>query len=72
MITRLEVQISKLEDKPEITSSDSVSIQAHTERFISLNSDFKTITSTSLDWSTKKMKKLWNGNKLYQTTIKIG
>ena len=41
MITRLEAQISKLEDEPEITYSDSVRIQAHTERFISLDSDFK-------------------------------
>ena len=41
MITRLEVQISKLEDKPEITHTDSVRIQAHMERFISLDSDFK-------------------------------
>ena len=42
MITCLKAQISKLEEKPEITSSDSVRIQAHTKRFISLDSDFKT------------------------------
>ena len=42
MITRLETQISKQEDKPEITSSDSVRIQPHNERIISLDSDFKT------------------------------
>ena len=42
MITRLEVQVSKLEEKAEITSSDSVRIQAHTEKFISLDSGFKT------------------------------
>ena len=42
MITHLEAQISMLEDKLEITSSDSVRIQAHTERSIFLNSDFKT------------------------------
>ena len=42
MITRLELQISKIEDKPEIMSSDSVRIQVHTERIISLDSDFKT------------------------------
>ena len=30
----------KLEDKPEITHSDSVMIQAHTERLNSLDSDF--------------------------------
>ena len=41
MITRLEAQISKLEHKPEIMYSDSVRIQAHTERFISLDSNFK-------------------------------
>ena len=41
MITRLQVQISKLEDKPEIMYSNSVKIQAHTERFISLDSNFK-------------------------------
>ena len=41
MITRLDMQISKLEDKPEITASDSVRIQAHTERIISLDTDFK-------------------------------
>ena len=41
MITRLEVQISKLKNKPEIMLSDSVRIQAHTVRFISLDSDFK-------------------------------
>ena len=58
MITHLEAQISKLEDKPEITSSESVRIQAHTQRFISVDSDFKHTTSTSLNWSTKKMKKL--------------
>ena len=56
MITRLEAQISKLEDKPEITSSDSVRIQAHAERIISLDTDFKRITSTSSDWLTKMMK----------------
>ena len=42
IITHLEVQISKLKAKPEITYSDSVRIQAHMERFISLDSDFKT------------------------------
>ena len=42
MITRLEALVSKLEDKPEVTSSDSVRIQAHMEKFISLDSDFKT------------------------------
>ena len=42
MITRLEAQISKLEDKPENTYGDSVGIQAHMERFIFLDSDFKT------------------------------
>ena len=42
MITRWELQISKLEEKPEITSSDSVRIQSHTEKFISLDFDFKT------------------------------
>ena len=42
MITPLEAQVSKLEEKPEITSSDSVRIQAHTEKFISLDWDFKT------------------------------
>ena len=42
MITHLEVQVSKLEEKPEITSSNSVRIQAHTEKFIFLYSDFKT------------------------------
>ena len=52
MITRSEVQISKLEDKPEITSSDSVWIQAHNERTQTL----KLITSTSSDWSTKTTK----------------
>ena len=41
MINHLEAQISKLENKPEITHSDSVMIQAHTERLNSLNSDFK-------------------------------
>ena len=41
MITRLEVQVSKLEEKPEITSSDTVRIQAHMKKFISLDSDFK-------------------------------
>ena len=41
MITLLELQISKVENKPEITYSDSVRIQAHTERFISQDSDFK-------------------------------
>ena len=42
MITCLEAPISKLEDKPEITASDYVRIQAHTERIISLDTDFKT------------------------------
>ena len=42
MITRLEVQVFKLEEKPEIMSSDSVRIQAYTEKFFSLDSDFKT------------------------------
>ena len=32
MITRLEAQIPKLEDKPKISHSDSVMIQGHTER----------------------------------------
>ena len=41
MVTRLEAQISKLEEKPEITASGSMMIQAHTERFNSLDSDFK-------------------------------
>ena len=41
MIAHLEVQVSKLEGKPEITSSDSVKIQAHMEKFSSLDSDFK-------------------------------
>ena len=41
IITRLEAQISKLEDKPEITCSNSVIIQAYTERLNSLDSDFK-------------------------------
>ena len=56
MITRLEVQISKLEDKPEIMSTDSMRIQSHMERFISMDFDLK--TQTSLNWSTKKMKNL--------------
>ena len=42
MITCLEAHISKLEVKTEITYSDSVRIRAHMERFISLDSDFKT------------------------------
>ena len=42
MITCLEVQVSKLEEKAEIISGDSVRIQAHMEKFISLDSDFKT------------------------------
>ena len=42
MITCLEAQISKLEAKPKITYSDSVRIHAHTERSVSLDSDFKT------------------------------
>ena len=41
MITRFKAQISKLEAKPEITYSNPVRIQAHKERFISLDSDFK-------------------------------
>ena len=41
LITLLEVQISKLRYKPEITHSDSVMIHAHMERLNSLNSDFK-------------------------------
>ena len=41
VITLLEMQITKLEDKPEITSSGCVRIQAHTERIISLDTDFK-------------------------------
>ena len=41
-ITHLEVQVSKLEEKAEITSSNSMRIQAHMEKFISLESDFKT------------------------------
>ena len=41
MITHLEVQISNLEEKPEIMHSDSVIIEAHTERLISMDSDFK-------------------------------
>ena len=41
-ITRLEEQISKPEDKPDIASNDSLRIQAHTEKFISLDSNFKT------------------------------
>ena len=41
IITGLEPQISKLEDKPQIKHSNSVIIQAHTERFSSLDSDFK-------------------------------
>ena len=41
MLTRLEGQISKLENKSKITYSTSVRIQAHTERFIFLDSDFK-------------------------------
>ena len=53
MITRLDMQISKLEDKLEITSSDSVRIQSHTERIISLDTDFKKHHFTSSDWLTK-------------------
>ena len=40
-IIHLEAQISKLEDKPEIMHSDSVMIQAHTERLNYLDFDFK-------------------------------
>ena len=42
MITCLEAQISKLEAKPEITYSDPLRIQTHTERFIFQDYDFKT------------------------------
>ena len=52
------MQINKLEDKFEITSSDRVRIKAYTERIVSLNTDFKNITSTSSIWSTKAMKML--------------
>ena len=41
MITRLEVQISKLENKHEITHSDSVIIFKDTQKLKSLDSDFK-------------------------------
>ena len=41
MITSLEALIFKLEDKPEIMHSDSVTIQGHTEKLSSLDSDFK-------------------------------
>ena len=41
MITSLERQISKLEDKPEIAHSDSVLIQGHMEKLTFLDSDFK-------------------------------
>ena len=41
MITCLEAQFSKLEDKPEIMHSNSAMIQAHMERLNSLESDFK-------------------------------
>ena len=50
------MQISKLEDKPGIMYSDSVRIQAYTERIVSLDIDLKNITSTSSGWSTKAMK----------------
>ena len=36
MITRLEAQISKLENKPEITHSHSVIVQEHPEKLKSL------------------------------------
>ena len=42
MITRLEAQISKLENKHKIMYRDSVRIQAHTERLVSLDSNFET------------------------------
>ena len=57
MITRLEAQISKLKAKPEITYSDSVRIQTHTERFISLDSDFKTHHFHIIELVDEKMKK---------------
>ena len=39
MITHLEGQTSKLEDKPEIMHSNTVMVQGHTEKLHSLDSD---------------------------------
>ena len=58
MITHLEAPVSKLEEKPEITSSDSVRIQAHTKKFISLDSDFTTHHFDIIGLVDEKMKKL--------------
>ena len=41
MITCIGVQISKLENKAEITHNDFVIIQGHTEKLKSLASEFK-------------------------------
>ena len=40
MISRLDVQISKLEDKHQIIHGDSLMIQGRTEKLCSVDSDF--------------------------------